>query len=48
MGHKSVFVLGHEKFYPCFGFITASKFKIKAPFEVLNELYMAIELAPER
>lgn len=44
MGFGSVVVLGHENYYPKFGFEVASKFGIKAPFEVPDEVFMAIEL----
>lgn len=47
LGHRSVIVLGHDKFYPYFGFITASKFNIKAPFDVADEVFMVIELATD-
>ncbi len=43
-GHKSVIVLGHENYYPKFGFVPTSKWKIKSPFEVPDEVFMAIEL----
>lgn len=44
LGFKSVIVLGHEKYYPRFGFKPASKWGIKAPFEVPDESFMALEL----
>lgn len=44
LGHKSVIVLGHDNFYPKFGFKPASEFNIKAPFEVPDTAFMAIEL----
>ncbi len=44
MGFKSVIVLGHEKYYPRFGFRPASKWGIKAPFDVSDESFMALEL----
>lgn len=44
MGFKSVIVLGHEKYYPRFGFKPASLWGIKAPFEVPDEVFMALEL----
>lgn len=44
MGFKSVIVLGHDKYYPLFGFRTASKWGIKAPFDVPDESFMALEL----
>lgn len=44
LGYKSVIVLGHDKFYPKFGFKPASTFNIKPPFEVPDHIFMAIEL----
>jgi predicted N-acetyltransferase YhbS len=44
LGFKSVIVLGHPEFYPRFGFEPASRWKIKPPFEVPDEVFMAIEL----
>lgn len=44
LGYKSVIVLGHEKYYPKFGFEPASKFDITAPFEVPDQCFLAIEL----
>ncbi len=44
IGFKSVVVLGHPDYYPKFGFEKASKWGIKAPFEVPNEAFMAVEL----
>ena len=42
---SSVIVLGHEHFYPRFGFLPARKYKIRAPFSVENEnCFMALEL----
>ena len=43
-GYKSVIVLGHRDYYPKFGFEMAKNWNIKAPFEVPNENFMAIEL----
>lgn len=43
-GYKSVIVLGHEKYYPRFGFKCASIWGIKAPFDVPDEAFMALEL----
>lgn len=37
-------VLGSNKYYPKFGYIPASKYNIKAPFEVDDELFMAVKL----
>ena len=44
LGFKSVIVLGHKDYYPKFGFEKASKWNIKCPFEVPDEVFMAIEL----
>ena len=37
-------VLGHKDYYPKFGFKTASQWKIKAPFDVPDNVFMAKEL----
>lgn len=37
-------VVGSSKYYPKLGYIPASKYNIKAPFEVPNENFMAIKL----
>lgn len=47
LGFKSVIVLGHEHYYPKFGFQPADKWKIKAPFDVPSNVFMAIELATD-
>ena len=44
--HESVIVLGHEAYYPKFGFTRASEWQITAPFDVPDESFMAIELRP--
>ncbi|KPU43292.1 acetyltransferase (GNAT) family protein [Oxobacter pfennigii] len=44
MGFESVIVLGHDKYYPRFGFRPASKWGIKTPFDVPDESFMALEL----
>jgi len=46
LGFCSVIVLGHEHYYPKFGFEPASKWGIKAPFDVPDEVFMAIALQP--
>lgn len=43
-GFKSIMVLGHHKYYPRFGFKPASTWGIKAPFDVPDESFMALEL----
>lgn len=44
LGHTSVVLLGHEKYYPKFGYQQAINFGIELPFEVPKENCMAIEL----
>ncbi|MCH7408927.1 N-acetyltransferase [Belliella sp. DSM 111904] len=45
--HKSVIVLGHEHYYPKFGFIPAEKYYIKSPYEVPTNVFMALELVTD-
>jgi len=47
LGFKSVIVLGHEHYYPKFGFQPADQWNIKAPFDVPSNAFMAIELADD-
>jgi putative acetyltransferase len=47
MGFKSVIVLGHQHYYPKFGFEPAYKWHIKPPFEVSANVFMAIELVKD-
>ncbi len=44
LGYKSVIVLGHPDYYPRFGFKPASNWNIRAPFEVPNKAFLALEL----
>lgn len=44
LGYQSVIVLGHPSYYPKFGFKKASLWGIKPPFEVPDEVFMALEL----
>lgn len=44
LGYNSVVVLGHPDYYPKFGFKKASLWGIKAPFEVPDNVFMALEL----
>lgn len=36
--------MGSEKYYPKSGYVPASRYGIKAPFEVADENFMAIKL----
>lgn len=47
LGFKSVIVLGHEHYYPKFGFQAAKNWKITAPFDVSSNAFMAIELVDD-
>ncbi|MET9607713.1 bifunctional class I SAM-dependent methyltransferase/N-acetyltransferase [Streptomyces sp. NPDC006512] len=43
-GESLVLVLGHPAYYPRFGFVPASRFGIRAPFEVPDAAMMALVL----
>ncbi|MCY1509472.1 hypothetical protein D9M68_438180 [compost metagenome] len=45
LGFGSVVLLGHENYYPKFGYKLTKEFGIKLPFEVPDENCMAIELS---
>ncbi|MCM3398224.1 N-acetyltransferase [Oceanobacillus profundus] len=47
LGYHSVIVLGHKDYYPKFGFKQALLWNIKAPFEVPDEAFMALELTED-
>jgi len=44
LGYKSIVLLGHEKYYPKFGYRQADNFGIELPFDVPKENCMVIEL----
>jgi len=44
LGHKSIVLLGHEKYYPRFGYEQAGRYNIELPFDAPKENCMAIEL----
>lgn len=44
LGYTAVIVLGHEAYYPKFGFAPAITWQIKPPFDVPENAFMAIEL----
>ncbi|MDO4439427.1 MAG: N-acetyltransferase [Eubacteriales bacterium] len=44
LGYEYSVVLGHPKYYPKAGYIPASMYGIKAPFEVEDECFMALKL----
>lgn len=45
LGYKYSVVLGHPKYYPKAGYVPASQYGIKAPFEVDDESFMAVSLS---
>ena len=47
LGFDYSVVLGHAKYYPKAGYCPASRFGIKAPFDVADENYMAVKLNPD-
>jgi predicted N-acetyltransferase YhbS len=47
LGFKSVIVLGHAAYYPRFGFEPASRWDIRPPFEVPDNVFMAMELVKD-
>ena len=44
LGYQSIVLLGHEKYYPRFGYEQADKYGIELPFNVPKENCMVIEL----
>ncbi|MBT8218504.1 MAG: N-acetyltransferase [Bacteroidia bacterium] len=44
LGYDSIVLVGHEDYYPKFGYVPASQFGIKFPFEAPDAACMAIEL----
>ncbi|MDP5272835.1 GNAT family N-acetyltransferase [Chengkuizengella axinellae] len=44
MSFKHMFVLGHPKYYPRFGFAPTEPMGIKSPFPVPMEVFMGLEL----
>ncbi len=44
LGYPTVIVLGHQDYYPQFGFTPARQWNIKNPFEVPDDSFFAIEL----
>ncbi|WP_319800069.1 MULTISPECIES: GNAT family N-acetyltransferase [Flavobacterium] len=44
LGYKSIILLGHENYYPRFGYEPTSKYGITMPFEAPEENCMAVSL----
>ena len=47
LGYEYSVVLGHSKYYPKAGYVPASRYGIKAHFDVSDENFMAIKLNDE-
>ncbi|PWW17350.1 MULTISPECIES: GNAT family N-acetyltransferase [unclassified Chryseobacterium] len=47
LGYESVILIGHEKYYPRFGYKKTSNFGISFPFDVPEENGMAVELVKD-
>ena len=43
-GHGVVVVLGHPHYYPRFGFVPASRYGIRCPYDAPDEAFMALNL----
>jgi putative acetyltransferase len=46
LGYDAVVVLGHPNYYPRFGFAPAVKYCIESEYEVPDDVFLIIELAP--
>lgn len=44
LGYRAIVLLGHESYYPRFGYVKASLYHIKAPFDVPDENFMVLDL----
>ena len=46
LGTGAIVVLGHADYYPRFGFAPASRFGLRCEYDVPDDVFMALELAP--
>jgi putative acetyltransferase len=46
LGAGAVVVLGHPRYYPRFGFVPSSRFGISSEYDVAEDVFMVLELAP--
>ena len=44
LGVDAVVLVGHAEFYPRFGFVPASRFRLGSEYDVPDDVFMAIEL----
>ena len=47
LDYSFISILGHESYYPRFGYVPASQYQIQAPFEVPDQNFMIKELIDE-
>lgn len=47
-GHPFVVVLGHPQYYPRFGFVPASRYRVTCPWDVPDEAFMLLGLDESR
>ena len=45
-GHGVVVVVGHPEYYPRFGFVPASRFRVGCEYDVPDDVFMALKLEP--
>jgi putative acetyltransferase len=45
-GYDAVVVLGHPHYYPRFGFVPSVQYGIKSEYDVPDDVFMVLELAP--
>ena len=43
----AVAVLGHPDYYPRFGFVISTAFRIRCEYDVPEEVFMMLELSPD-
>ncbi len=48
LGYRYSVVLGHSKYYPKSGYVSASQYGVKAPFEVEDKNFMVICLSENK
>jgi putative acetyltransferase len=46
-GHKIIIVVGHPKYYPRFGFVSARERGLMLPFKAPDEAFMVLEIVPK-
>ena len=46
MGFDSINLVGHAEYYPRFGFVRASRYNIRVPFDVPDDVFLIQELRP--